>query len=308
MGFSRTGLFVRRSVNGLFAVEDMAKTTGKRFFVHSGTGTDAGGRGTGPDLPLATLNYAVGLCTASKGDIIYVMPGHSEIIGTATALIMDKIGVRVIGLGTGRLKPQFSIAVATTATWNITAANCSVENVDITTNFLDVAAAMTVDAAADGLTLQNVNFFDTSAVLGALVGITIAAGCDDITIENCKYYGIALTGPATDAILCAGAVNRLRVTDCFFKGEFSNGTITASAAASTNVLFNRVYLYNLSTTGKGINLHASTTGAAGIVQAYLADNVAGEFAITGAALFMTDRVRQSNVITASSFLTLGADS
>jgi hypothetical protein len=308
MGLSRTALFVRRSVGGLFAVEDMAVTTGARIFVHSVTGTDAGGYGTSPDKPLATLDYAIGLCTANKGDIIYVMPGHAEALIAAATLTMDVAGVRVIGLGTGRLKPQFSITTATTATWNVTAANCSIENVDIISNFLNIAAAMTVGANADGLQLRGVNFFDTSVILGALIGVSIAAAVADVTIENCRYYGIALTAPATDCILCAGATHRLTVRNCYLKGEFSGGVITASAAQSLDVLFQNLLVVNMSETGKGINLEATTTGAADEVEAYLEDHTGNEKAITGAALFMTDRVKQTNVVTASTYLCLTADS
>jgi hypothetical protein len=291
-------------------MEDMGLSTGQRLFVHAGTGTDGTAYGFTPDKPLATLAYAFSSdrLTANKGDIVYVMPGHTEAIIAATTLVMDIAGVRVIGLGHGRLKPQFSITTANTATWNITAANCSVENVDIITNFLDVAAAMTVGTAADGLTLKNVRFYDTSVVLGALIGITIAATVSDVTIEGCEYYGLALTAPATNGILCAGAMDRLVVKDTYIFGNFSDGCIIATAVASVQVHFKNVVLGNLSETGKGINLHASTNGYADEVLAYLEDETGNEKAITGAALFMTDRVRQTNVVTASPYLCIAVDS
>ena len=308
MGLARTALFVRRSVGGLFAVEDMHVSTGARIFVHSVTGTDAGGYGSGPDKPVATLDYAIGLCTANKGDIIYVMPGHAESIITATTLTMDVAGVRVIGLGTGRLKPQFTIQGATTATWNITAANCSVENLGLISNFLNVAASITLAAGATGTTLRKINFFDTSVILGSLVGISVAAAANDLTIEGCKYYGIALTAAATNCLLCAGAAHRLIVRDFFATGSFSDAVIGASAAASTNIDLQNILEINNHATGKGINLHASTSGVADEVLAFLADATDNLKAIVGAALFMTDRVRQTNVISASPYLCIAADS
>jgi hypothetical protein len=302
-------LFSRNQPGGMFSVTDRQfYPSGSIFWVHSVTGSDAAGFGYNPDTPVATLDYAVGLCTASKGDTIMVMPGHAEALTTATSLTMDVIGVRVIGLGNGRLKPQFSITTATTATWNVTAANCSIQNVDIISNFLNVASSMTVGASADGLTLQNVNFFDTSIVLGSLIGISIAAACNDVTIDGCKYYGIALTAPATNAILCAGAADRLTVTNSYFKGDFSSGIIVASAAKSLDVLFTNLLLVNMSETGKGILVEATTTGASDNVQAYLEDETGNEKAIAGAAMFMTDRVRQTNVVTASTYLCIDADS
>lgn len=304
---TRTPLFSRNQPGGMFTIENQSLTTGDNFFVHSGTGTDGAGYGKNPDSPCATLDYAVGLCTASKGDRIYVMPGHAENLSGGTSLTMDVIGVQVIGLGTGRLKPQFTITAAA-GTWNVTVANCHIENVDIVSNFLNIASAMTVGASADGLTLRNVNFYDTSAILGALIDISIAALCSDVTIEGCKFYGVALTAPATNVVLCAGAADRLTIRDCFCKGEFSDGIIVATVAASVDMILQNLLLYNLSTSGKGVNLHANTTGVAHDVLAYLADNVGSEPAITGAAMLQTDRVRQTNVITASPFLCIAADS
>lgn len=308
MALPRTGLYVKRSVGGLFAVEDMAVSTGARIFVHNGTGTDAAGYGTGPDKPVKTLDYAIGLCTASKGDIVYLMPGHAEALIAAATLTMDVIGVQVIGLGTGRLKPQISITTATTATWNVTAANCLIKNVDIVSNFLNIASAMTVSADADGLTLDGVNFYDTSVILGSLIGISIATTCADVTIKNCNYYGLALTAPATDCIVCAGTADRLRIENCFLRGDFSGGVVTATAGACANIILKDIVEINMSETGKGINLNAGTTGVAHNVMAYLEDHGGNEKAITGAALFMTNTVLQTNVVTASPILCIAADS
>ena len=48
-----------------------AVTTGNVFFVDSSTGSDTGASGRSADLPFASLDYALGKCTANKGDAIY---------------------------------------------------------------------------------------------------------------------------------------------------------------------------------------------------------------------------------------------
>jgi len=303
----RSSLYYRRGAGGKVAIEDMRMSTGARFFVCSLTGTDGAAYGFTPDKPYATLDYAVGKTTTSKGDIIYLMPGHAETISTATAAVLDKIGTQVIGIGTGSLRPTFTLGAAA-GTISITGANCLIENVLIVSNFLNVTTSVTVGADADGLTLRNVEFRDTSVILGSLIGITVAAGVTDLSIIGCKYYGIALTAPATDFIQAAGAVSRLVVKDCYVKGDFSGGVITATAAQSLDVLFQDLLIINMSETGKGIQLEATTTGAADNVMAYLEDQTGNEKAITGAALFMTDRVKQTNVVTASPYLCIAADS
>ena len=63
-------------LGGDLVISNQGFSTGKKFFVHAGTGTDAGGFGNSPDSPLATWDYAVGLCTASKGDSLSMRPNH----------------------------------------------------------------------------------------------------------------------------------------------------------------------------------------------------------------------------------------
>ena len=45
--------------------------------------------------PFATIDYAIGRCTGSRGDIIAVMPGHTEDIAAAGGITLDVAGVAV---------------------------------------------------------------------------------------------------------------------------------------------------------------------------------------------------------------------
>ena len=60
-------------------VQDHRVHTGNVFFVMTG-GTDSAGYGLHPDRPFATVDFAIGQCTANQGDVIYVMPGYTETI------------------------------------------------------------------------------------------------------------------------------------------------------------------------------------------------------------------------------------
>ena len=303
MALSRTALFVRRSVGGLFAVEDSSHGTGARIYVHSGTGTDAGGYGVSPDKPVATLDYAIALCTNNEGDTIYLMPGHAEALIAAATLTMDIAGVHVIGLGKGRLRPQFTITTAAAATWNITAANCTVENVDIISNFLNVAASMTIAATATGTTLKNIRMFDTSVILGSLVGIAVAADADELTIDGFEYYGLTLTALATNCILFAGGCDRLRIENVFIVGSFSDVTIAGETAASTDIFLKNITTYNKHATGTGIHFNASTTGAAMFLEAFNAASVG----LVGEAIQESFTVRVNGAVAATSMLNAAID-
>ena len=76
--------------------------------------------------PFATIDYAIGKCTASRGDIIAVMPGHEEDIDAAAGIALDVAGVAIIGLGSAALRPKITFS-ATASTMTVTAANCSIQ-------------------------------------------------------------------------------------------------------------------------------------------------------------------------------------
>jgi hypothetical protein len=183
MGLARTALFVRRSVGGLFAVEDMGKSTGSRVFVHSGTGTDAGGYGAGPDKPVATIDYAIGLCTANKGDIIYVMPGHAE-TAVATA---DVAGISIIGVGTG---PQ-------QATW--TGANDSV--------------CLTISANA--VLVKNIKFTPPAYTASRATSAITLSGANYARIHNCRFQGKTGSQAAIYSPVCDS--DNVEIADCEFQ-------------------------------------------------------------------------------------------
>lgn len=295
-----TKLYVRKQSGGMFAVTDRANApSGSIFWVHSGTGTDSAGYGRNPDAPTATLDYAIGLCTASKGDVIYLMPGHAENIASATGCVMDIAGVSVIGLGSGLLRPTLTLTTHVGATVSVTAASCTIENVVIVGNFLNITAAITVAATADGLTLRDVETRDTSAVLGALIQISIAALTTDVTIDGYKHLTFAggLTAAATNVILCAGAADRFTLKNSRIYAHTSAAPVALSAGASVDVLIENVYLKNTETgAGLGIAMHNSTTGyVQNISVTNLKNNVVG---VTGTGVAIGDNVKYSNALNA----------
>lgn len=298
---TRTALFSRNQPGGVFSIQDLQAHPGDIWFVDSGctTGSDAAGYGKNPDKPFATLDYAIGNCTASNGDVIYLMPGHAESLTTATSLTMDVAGVKVIGLGWGSTRPTFTITTATTATWNVTAADCWIENVLIVGNFLNIAAAMTVAAGGDGLTLKNIETRDTSVILGALIQISIATTVTDVTIDGYKHIGVAggLTAAATNVILGAGTADRLRLTNCEFHAHTSAAVVDFSADACAHVFVEGIRLLNTETSaGLGIAFHNSSTGFVDdVVTINLKNTVKG---VTGTGLSIGPRVNYSNAVNA----------
>ena len=298
---NRTALFNRAQPGGVFTITNIEQHPADVWFVGSTvTGaTDGDGYGRNPDAPFATLDYAIGNCTASAGDVIYLLPGHAESLTGATSLTMDVAGVRVVGLGWGSLRPTFTLTTATAATWNITAANCTIENILIVGNFLNIAAAMTIGASAHYTTLKAIETRDTSAILGALIQISVAAGATDVAIDGYKHVTFTggLTAPATNVILCAGAVDRFSLTNSRIYAHTSAAPVALSAAASKFVTINMVTLVNTDTSaGLGIAVHNSSTGFVdNVVSVNLKNNVVG---VSGSGLSIGPRVNYSNAVNA----------
>jgi hypothetical protein len=158
----------------------------------------------------ATVDAAIGACTANAGDMIIVLPGHTETV-TTTSIALDVAGVRVVGLGVGDLRPTFTFGAAA-ATIQVSAANISWENCRMVANFADVASAFTT-AAAKGFKVINCDFLDTSSILNFLCCVTTSStdnAADGLTFNGNYVYGLA----ATDGAVVSVLANLLRLQVC----------------------------------------------------------------------------------------------
>lgn len=207
-----------------FYHEPTAETTGNVFFVHSGTGTNSVGGGRTPDEPLAGVDYAIGLCTASNGDRIYVMPGHAESLATAGAIACDVAGVSIIGLGNGSNRPTFTWT-ATDSSWTISAANVTISNIRCTSSIDEMVSMFSVTAA--GATLDRVDVFETASAQ-ILQFLLSNASADNLEIGNCRHYQNSAGGSAQAWIKLVGA-DRCYIHDNIF-------VLTLNDAAASAVL------------------------------------------------------------------------
>lgn len=186
MAFAKTEFFSRKQPGGVYLFADESKTTGSIFFVDSATGTNAAGNGANPDSPVATLAYALTLCTAGKQDRIYLMAGHAE---TTTAIAASVAGVEIIGLGSGRARPALTATTGATDLLNVTAANVTIRNVRL----VGAASGCTalLDIAADDFTAEQVIFEHGAAPVAA---VTIPGGWSRARFIDCTWRGTA-AGP-----------------------------------------------------------------------------------------------------------------
>ena len=268
------------------------------YFVHSGSG-NANNDGLTPDKALATVDAAVGKCTASRGDTIFVLPGHAENLASATALALDVAGVRVVGIGEGNLIPTFSTTAAAGCI-AISAANVTLQHVRLLANFeTGTTAAITLSAAADGCTLRDVEFRDTSATFEFLVHVSVATTVTDLLITKCSF--VTAAGSLTNAILFAGTSTDCVIEDSYFFVDSSDDVIDHLAGASVNLVVRNNVIINADTGAAGycVRYKSDGTGVAhGNFMAY--NKVDAEISVGAAALWFDNKA--SNTIAESGLL------
>jgi len=100
----KTALFAQW-IQGRVIVVDQTLTTGNIWFVGSGVSgaTDSSGYGRSPEAPFASINYAISQAAASSGDLILVLPGHTETVTAAAGLALNKAGLRIVGLASATI-------------------------------------------------------------------------------------------------------------------------------------------------------------------------------------------------------------
>lgn len=226
----RTALYRNLRTDGGYAIEDVSRSTGERFFVHS-TGSNATDRGKSPDEPLATLDYAIGLTTSNKNDIIYLMPGHAETLSSAGAVTADVAGISIIGLGNGTNRPTFSLS-DTAATIAVSAANVLFQNIRITATVDELVKIFNVTGT--DCTLDGVDYFETSTFQTIQFLLTTAAA-DRICVKNCYHYqGTAPAGNSKWIELVG--VEDARILDNYFHLTLSNNAGSVTISGSTAIV------------------------------------------------------------------------
>ncbi len=261
------------------------------LFVDSGSAntldSDDTEHGHSFDKPLATIDYAVGLCTANQGDVILVAPGHAETLSGAADLDIDVSGITIIGLAAGSLMPTLTLGGTDAATTiEINGDNITVKNIRIEGGDTDgTTRAIDIKTGSDHITLDGLVFFEPTATMEILGCITLEDKTDFCTIRNCQFYNGA-TGSNTDCVKTeADEHDHLLIEDCVFVGDWTNAILDLDAAAITYPVIRRCLMVNVdATTGDAIDLDSSTVAimsdlrvASGDANAYPVADVSASF-------------------------------
>lgn len=245
-------------VNGLTA--QFVTDLGTLFFVDSVTGSN-NNNGKSPAAALATIDYAVGLCTANKGDTIIVLPGHLETI-TGTSVTVDVAGVSVIGVGSGSTMPQIRHNHAD-AEVSIAADNVTWAGIRHSADVTSVKVAIEIEDGADYCTVSGCVFdVITTTTDEFLVSVRTNDASNFAVIENCEFdMGI---GGAVAAISFTKDTDHTIVRGNTIQGDYSTACINGITTLSTKLLIENNLLINGAAgdigTEPGIELLTGTTG------------------------------------------------
>lgn len=200
----------------------------------------------------ATIDAAIGACTANAGDTILVLPGHTEAV-TATSIACDVAGVSIIGLGSGAMKPTLTFG-ATDSAINVTAANCTWQNFRWTAGVGDVVTAVLHATAAQNTKYIDIEFFATSTFNFVNCYTLGAANISDGCRWERNYLRTADTGQLALCVTAA-AHNDLK---------FYNNYVVHAAAAAGLLTAGASNLLGLDVRGNFVQT-GQTDGAVGVL-------------------------------------------
>lgn len=212
---------------------------GSVFWVDSATGSN-GYKGTF-DRPFATLDYAIGRCTANKGDIIMIKPNHAETITGVGGITADIAGISIIGLGNYNQRPRFLMDGGTTVTFVVSAADVYIENCVFAGGHNGIVRCFNI--TGKGFTTVGVEIEDNTTDEHFLV-IYDASGADNtadgLTVIGTKW--VTIDAGVTDLVSTTGSIDRLTIEDTYFCADAATGAGTllmATGKVVTGLAFNR---------------------------------------------------------------------
>jgi hypothetical protein len=291
---------------GVSLLEDLKDGLGARgadlmarnyWYVDSRNGS-AGNDGASWDHALATLDAAVGKCSA-YGDVIFVLPGHAETIVADSGVDIDVAGVKVIGLGSGSVRPTFTFTTAVTADFKLAAAGVYIENllflggIDATTGVIEVSAA--------DCSIVNCEYRDVTGQ--ATDVITTTADADRLRIKGLRFFGAAAAG-ANSAIALVG-MDDPEISDCYIYGNFAVGAIDCrtTAVVRLNIHDCKIWTANAADIGIVDTVTGSTGWIGPNLEIMLTDDAANVTeAVTGATFHLVDPVYVVNAVNQKALL------
>lgn len=267
------------------------ETTGRIFIVGKSTlaglnevmGMYPASYPDGAPVVYSTIKLALAQCLANRGDVIFVMPGHTEAVANATDLALNVAGVSIVGLGSGNLRPVITLGSAITANIPVTGANSQICNVIIDGTGFDAITSM-ITVTAPGVKIRNNKIITANVTNQALLVLTTSALAVDFTFDSNVVVGTADAG-MTNALQLVGG-DDMAITNNYFYGAYTTslGAINQITTAGLRMqIQNNVIVNATASSTKGIVLVAGSTG---VIQNNRIAILSGTAAVTAAGMFV----------------------
>lgn len=200
-------------------------TPGRVIYVDSVTGSD-GNPGTDLSFPKASLSGAQTAARANKGDIVVVLPSHTETL--TAALTLSKAGISYIGLGRGMNRPTITVNGAVDGI-SVTAANVTIANFIFPAPETDDQTA-DINVAGAGCHILSTYHIGSQTAKNKTDIITIASGANDLVVDGVYAYNTVVD--CVSWLSLEAAVARPIITNCVVQGQFSTGALMDEATAT----------------------------------------------------------------------------
>lgn len=261
--------------------------------------------------PFSTIEGAMNSSqvVASRGDVIFVRPGHTLSVTTESTLALDKAGVAVIGLGSGASRPTIT-HTAPSGTILVTAANVAWRNFLHTvtgTHTVGLDGAFKVSAV--DAAFEDCEFRDP-ATASTNFGLTIGLGgganasanqADRVTVKNCVFRYVAAeggTGTKSIPIGVEAVTDRITVDNCQMFTANPSGRGLVQIAASYNVT--RLVIKD------SVVLATALSGTAGTLGAFVSGGGTGDTGSGGSGIITRSTAMVGTTLSNNRFVGIDA--
>lgn len=214
-----------------------------------------------------TIDAAIGQCQANRGDVIHVLPGHTESVSAAGGITCDIAGVTIIGHGNGEERPVITLDTAATADIAVSAGGVKWVNCVFDAGFADIETVFELTGATN-FNLVDCEFVEQTVdenFLHIVRTSTVDNAADGLKLVNCVFRLVDVLDE--NILQLRGNLDGLVVHDCYIKmGVKDNDAIIECATGKdiTNCNIQRNVVYRLNTTGD-LFIENDTTANSGIV-------------------------------------------
>lgn len=277
-------LFSRAQPGGFFVAQNMPEHPGNVWFVGSAAtyAADSTSAGLTPQVPFATLDYAISDSRVSDGDTFYILPMHTENLAADSAVDVDVSNLHICGLGWGGNRPTFT-CTAVAGDFKL-AASCGILENILFINGIDNSTGLLEVSSADW-EVRNCEFRETAALFADYL-ITLLDGSDRFHFHHNIIRGNAADGSVSAMSIVSS--DDVHLHHNYWRGNYDTGVIQFITTASDDVWIHDEMIWQ-----------EDDTAGAGNVQMIL-DTITASTGIIGPNLYLIGVVNAANITEAVS--------